>query len=90
MFPAMATENDQLPNSFQSLIDSVREQAEENVRRIRAKAEKQALILFSLEGNSQEETGVLLGCSANAVETRVYRVKKLLKEYFQNPRQKTI
>lgn len=33
--------------------------------RIRAKAEKQALILFSLEWNSQEETGILLGCSAN-------------------------
>jgi len=45
---------------------------------------KQALILFSLEGNSQEETGVLLGCSAKAVETRVYRAKKLLIKYLQN------
>jgi RNA polymerase sigma-70 factor (ECF subfamily) len=44
---------------------------------------KQALILFSLEGNSQEETGVLLGCSAKAVETRVYRARKLLLESFQ-------
>lgn len=45
---------------------------------------RQALILFSLEGNSQEEAGVLLGCSTKAVETRVYRAKKLLKKLLQS------
>ncbi|MFK5923564.1 MAG: RNA polymerase sigma factor [Verrucomicrobiota bacterium] len=45
---------------------------------------KQALILFSLEGNTQEEVGILLGCSVKAVETRVYRAKKQLKKYLQN------
>ncbi|MCF6312847.1 MAG: RNA polymerase sigma factor [Verrucomicrobiales bacterium] len=45
---------------------------------------RQALVLFSLEGNSQEEAGVLLGCSAKAVETRVYRAKKQLKKLLQS------
>ncbi len=45
---------------------------------------KQALILFSLEGNSQEETSILLGCSVKAVETRVYRAKKQIKKYLEN------
>lgn len=48
---------------------------------------KQALILFSLEGNTQEETGILLGCSVKAVESRVYRAKKQLKKYLQNSEQ---
>jgi len=51
---------------------------------------KKALILFSLEGHSQEETGILLGCSAKAVEARVYRAKKQLKKYFQNPGNKNL
>lgn len=41
---------------------------------------KSALVLFSLEGHSQEETAHLLGCSPKAVESRVYRAKKFLKE----------
>lgn len=41
---------------------------------------KTALVLFSLEGNSQEETAAKLGCSAKAVESRVYRAKKILKK----------
>jgi RNA polymerase sigma factor (sigma-70 family) len=40
---------------------------------------KSAIILFSLEGHSQHEAAEILGCSAKAVETRVYRAKKLLK-----------
>ena len=40
---------------------------------------KTAIILFSLEGHSQEETAEMLGCSPKAVETRVYRGKKKLK-----------
>ncbi len=45
---------------------------------------KQALVIFSLEGNTQEEAGILLGCSIKAVETRVYRAKKQLKKYLQS------
>ena len=40
---------------------------------------KTAIILFSLEGHSQEETAEMLGCSPKAIETRVYRAKKKLK-----------
>ena len=39
-----------------------------------------ALILFALEGHSQQECAELLGISAKAVETRVYRARKLLKK----------
>lgn len=72
------------PDPAQLLMDE-----EKNKRTMAAIASlptglKQALILFALEGNSQEETGILLGCSAKAVESRVYRAKKLLKKYFQN------
>lgn len=39
---------------------------------------KAALILFSLEENSQAKCGEILGISQKAVETRVYRAKKIL------------
>lgn len=39
---------------------------------------KMAIVLHCLEGHSQEETASLLGCTAKAVETRVYRAKKRL------------
>jgi len=37
-----------------------------------------ALLLFSVEGRSQLECAELLGISAKAVETRVYRARKIL------------
>jgi RNA polymerase sigma-70 factor (ECF subfamily) len=40
---------------------------------------KTAIILFSLEEKSQDETAQILGCSSKAVETRVYRAKRQLK-----------
>jgi len=40
---------------------------------------KGALILFSLEGYSQEEAATRLGCTPKAIETRVYRAKKRLR-----------
>ena len=36
------------------------------------------LLLFAVEGRSQQECGELLGISAKAVETRVYRARKIL------------
>lgn len=41
---------------------------------------KSALILFSLEEKSQADCSEILGISKKAVETRVYRAKKLLAE----------
>ena len=39
---------------------------------------KEAFILTVLEGHSQRESGEMLGASPKAVETRVYRARKLL------------
>ena len=39
---------------------------------------KQAFILTALEGHSQKDCGEILGASPKAVETRVYRARKLL------------
>lgn len=39
---------------------------------------KQAFILMALEGHSQRDCGEMLGASPKAVETRVYRARKLL------------
>jgi RNA polymerase sigma factor (sigma-70 family) len=39
---------------------------------------KEALLLTAFEGLSQQEAGEILGVSAKAVETRVYRARKLL------------
>ena len=39
---------------------------------------KQAFILTALEGRSQKDCGEILGTSPKAVETRVYRARKLL------------
>lgn len=40
----------------------------------------QPLILATYEGLSQAEIGAILGCSAKAVETRIYRARNLLRE----------
>lgn len=40
---------------------------------------KTALVLFSLEGYSQEEAALRAGCTSKAIETRVYRAKKRLR-----------
>ena len=39
---------------------------------------KEAFILAVLEGRSQQETGAILGATPKAVESRVYRARKLL------------
>ncbi len=41
---------------------------------------KTALILFAIEGNSQEKCAEIMNISAKAVETRVYRARKILAE----------
>ena len=41
---------------------------------------RMALLLFSIEGHSQLECAELLGISAKAVETRVYRARKTLEK----------
>ena len=39
---------------------------------------KTAVLLFAYDGLSYAEIGVILGCTPKAVETRLYRVRKLL------------
>jgi RNA polymerase sigma-70 factor, ECF subfamily len=39
---------------------------------------KTAVLLFAYDNLSYAEIGVILGCSPKAVETRLYRVRKLL------------
>jgi RNA polymerase sigma-70 factor (ECF subfamily) len=39
-----------------------------------------ALLLFAVEGRSQQECAELLDVSAKAVETRVYRARKRLED----------
>ena len=41
---------------------------------------KTAVILFEYDEMSHEEIGQVLGCSAKAVETRLYRARKILRE----------
>jgi RNA polymerase sigma-70 factor (ECF subfamily) len=43
---------------------------------------KTALILFSLEGNSQEECARILGITPKTLETRIYRARKRLLQNF--------
>ena len=42
------------------------------------------LLLFAVEGRSQQECSELLGVSAKAVETRVYRARKILEKKLQH------
>jgi RNA polymerase sigma factor (sigma-70 family) len=42
-----------------------------------------ALLLFAVEGHSQLECAELLGISPKAVETRVYRARKILENKIQ-------
>jgi RNA polymerase sigma-70 factor, ECF subfamily len=39
---------------------------------------KAAILVFAYDNLSYAEIGVILGCTPKAVETRVYRVKKVL------------
>ena len=41
---------------------------------------KTALILFAIEGNSQEQCAEILGVSRKTIETRIYRARKILFE----------
>ena len=42
------------------------------------------LLLFAVEGRSQQECAEILGVSAKAVETRVYRARKILEKKIQH------
>lgn len=42
--------------------------------------QREALLLFTVEGMSQVEVAAALGCSPKAVEVRVYRARQLLRE----------
>lgn len=42
--------------------------------------QREALLLFSVEGMSQAEVATVLGCSSKAVEVRVYRARQTLRE----------
>jgi RNA polymerase sigma-70 factor (ECF subfamily) len=44
--------------------------------------QREALLLFTVEGMSQAEVAAALGCSPKAVEVRVYRARQLLREAF--------
>jgi RNA polymerase sigma factor CnrH len=44
-----------------------------------------ALLLFAVEGRSQQECAELLGVSLKAVETRVYRARKRLESKLESP-----
>lgn len=41
---------------------------------------REAMSLFIYEDMGYAEIGVLMGCSAKAVETRIYRARQILKE----------
>lgn len=41
---------------------------------------REALLLFTVEDMSHAEVGVALGCSAKAVEVRIYRARQMLKD----------
>lgn len=42
--------------------------------------QREALLLFSVEGMSQAEVATVLGCSSKAVEVRVYRARQTLRD----------
>lgn len=41
---------------------------------------KTAILLFEYEDLSHQEIAVVIGCSVKAVETRLYRARKILRE----------
>lgn len=47
---------------------------------------REAMSLFIYEGMGYAEIGVLMGCSAKAVETRIYRARQILKEQLKDLR----
>jgi RNA polymerase sigma-70 factor (ECF subfamily) len=47
---------------------------------------REAMSLFIYEGMGYAEIGVLMGCSAKAVETRIYRARQILKEQLKGIR----
>jgi len=44
---------------------------------------KEALVLVAIDGRSQSEAATLLNASEKAIETRIYRARKILKEKLQ-------
>ena len=45
---------------------------------------REALVLVAIDGRSQAESAALLGVSEKAIETRVYRARKRLRERLEN------
>lgn len=41
---------------------------------------REAVILFEYEGMSHAEIAAVVGCSAKAVETRLYRARQILRQ----------
>lgn len=62
----------------------------EELRRLQAEIEKlpirlrEALVIVAIDGRSQAEAASLLGTSEKAIETRVYRARKRLRERLEN------
>lgn len=70
--PSQATDQTVLDRENETLIA-------EEINRLPAKV-KASFILFVLEERSQQECAEILGISPKAVETRVYRARKILRE----------
>ena len=45
---------------------------------------REALLLFSIEGHSQQECAELLGVSVKTIETRIYRARKFLEKHLDS------
>ena len=74
------TAADPRPSADQTLIDDeVSERLDAAIGQL-PPALKEALLLTSFEGLSQQEAAAILGVSVKAVETRAYRARKLLAE----------
>lgn len=73
----------------ESAVENVAEQREEIAAVQTAVAAlpvdlRTALVLFEYEGQSMNEIAAVLGCTAKAVENRLYRARRQLKERLQS------
>ncbi len=81
--PSETAFRDSLPGDAPSPRERVQaEERSESVRKAVAELPeelRQPLVLFEYEDRSHAEIGAILGCSAKAVETRLYRARRLLR-----------
>lgn len=81
--PSETAFRDSLPAEVPSPRERVQaEERSESVRKAVAELPeelRQPLVLFEYEDRSHAEIGAILGCSAKAVETRLYRARRLLR-----------